>query len=433
MRLSTSMLYELGMRGVQRPQAEQLELQQKISANRRILKPSDDPIASATIISLNQAVSVNTQYAANAQNAQATLALEADALGDVTRVLQDMKALVVKAGNPVLQNQDRASIGTEVRVLYAELIGIANRTDGTDQYLFSGYQGSTRPFAETAPGVVAFSGDEGQRLAQIGPQRRVAVGDSGAEVFQRAREGNGTFVTSPAATNTGTGVSGEGTIRNVQAWDNPGNSRAYTVRFYVDSALPPVTTYDVVDTATGTSMLTGTAATAGPYARTFNSGNTIDMQRQATDPVATAFDAGIQLSITGAPATGDTFVVRRAANKDVFSTAHDLITSLSTALPTGPAARALYDSALSATSSSLGRAMDHVLTTRASAGVRLRELDTARDTASDLGLRYAEDLSRLQDLDYASALSELAQKQFSLEAAQKSYVAVTQLKLFDFI
>lgn len=433
MRLSTSMLYELGMRGVQRPQAEQLELQQKISANRRILKPSDDPIASATIISLNQAVSVNTQYAANAQNAQATLSLEADALGDVTRVLQDMKALVVKAGNPVLQDRDRASIGTEVRVLYDELIGIANRTDGTDQYLFSGYQGSTQPFAETGPGVVAFSGDDGQRLAQIGPQRRVAVGDSGAEVFQRAREGNGTFVTTPASTNAGTGVAGEGTIRSLAAWESSATSQAYTVNFHVDSATPPVTTYDIVDTATGTSMLTGVAAAAGPHVRTFNSGNTIDLQRQTGDPSAAAFDAGIQLSVTGSPATGDTFAVRRAQTKDIFSTAHDLITSLSTALPSGPAARALYDNALTATSSSLDRAMDHVLTTRASAGVRLRELDTARDTASDLGLRYAEDLARLQDLDYAAALSELAQKQFSLEAAQKSYVAVTQLKLFDFI
>jgi flagellar hook-associated protein 3 FlgL len=77
--------------------------------------------------------------------------------------------------------------------------------------------------------------------------------------------------------------------------------------------------------------------------------------------------------------------------------------------------------------------MDHILTITASVGVRSKELDTAQSTSEDLGLRYDEDIARLQDLDYAKALSDLAQKQFSLEAAQKTYVAVTSMKLFDFI
>jgi flagellar hook-associated protein 3 FlgL len=428
------MLYELGIRGVQGQQSQQIELQQKISAGRRILKPSDDPIASASILGVKQAAAVNAQFSANAQNAQATLSLEESALGDITRVLQDMKTLIVQAGNPLLGSQDRALIAVEVKVLYDELIGLANRKDGTDQFLFSGYQGSTRPFAETAPGVVDFSGDDGQRLAQIGPQRRIAVSDSGSEVFQRNREGNGTFVTKPALTNSGNGVAGEGTIRNPATWGGGvANNRDYTVNFHVTAAAPPVTTYDIVDNVTGLSKLTGIAPAPGPYARIYNSGSTIDMQRLPTDPIVAPWDAGVQVSITGAPAAADTFTVQSAQTKDVFSTVYDLYETLSTATSTTPATRALYDSSLNVTSSSLDRAMERISATRASTGVRLHELETAVGTSESLGLSYTADLSRLQDLDYASAFSELVQRQFNLEAAQKSYLAITQLKLFDFL
>ena len=437
MRLSTSMMYELGMRSVQRPQADQLELQQKISTGRRVAKPSDDPIAAAAVIGLNQAKSVNQQYATNAANAQAMLSLEVDALADVTRVLQDMKTLLVRANNPVLQNQDRATIAAEVRVLYDELLGISNRTDGNDQYLFSGYQGATPPFAESSPGVVEFAGDEGQRTLQIGPQRRVAVSDSGDEVFRRMRGGNGTFVTRADDLNSGTGAVQPGTVRNLTAWESS-PSHDFTLRFHNDGAVPPSITYDIVRHTVpgdvGVSMLTNAAPGAGPYARTYVSGNTIDLQRLATDPpAAPTWDAGIQLDITGAPGAGDTFDIRRSETKDVFTTAYELRERLGNAMPIGGAARALYDSEMNEISSSLDSAMSHILTIRASTGVRSRELDGAQSTSQDLGLRYEEDLARLQDLDYAEALSQLAQKQFGLEAAQKSYVAVTSLKLFDFI
>jgi flagellar hook-associated protein 3 FlgL len=433
MRLSTNMMYELGMRGVQRPQTEQLQLQQQISAGRRVVKPSDDPIAAAGIVGLNQAKSVNTQYGLNAENAQSSLQLEVDALGDATRVLQDVKTLIVKAGNPGLQNQDRASIATEVEGLYNELLGIANRTDGNGQYLFSGFQASTQPFAETTPGVVAFSGDEGQRLVQIGPQRRIAVGDSGVEVFQRAREGNGSFVPEPVPTNTGGGMVGPGIVRNAQAWNNPANSRDYTIQFHVSGATPPVTTYDIVDSTNNVSMLTGAAPAAGPYARVYKPGVAIDLQRQAGDPIATPFDAGIQVDISGAPLSGDKFTVRPADTKDVFSTVHDLVTRLKNGVALGEAPKAIYQSGLNATSASLDRGLDQILTTRSAVGIRMQELDNVKLTTEDMNLHYEEDLSRLQDLDYAQALSTLAQKQFSLEAAQKSFVTVTSLKLFDFL
>jgi flagellar hook-associated protein 3 FlgL len=110
-----------------------------------------------------------------------------------------------------------------------------------------------------------------------------------------------------------------------------------------------------------------------------------------------------------------------------------LITTLNNGVASGAAAKAGYQTELNATSASFDRGLDQILTTRASVGIRLQELDSVQQTTEDMNLHYSEDLSRLQDLDYAQALSDLSHKQFSLEAAQKSFVAMTNLKLFDFL
>jgi len=433
MRLSTSMLHELGFTGLNRQQNLQLELQEQIASGRKVQKPSDDPVASAAAVNLENAKSLNAQYGTNAAGAESALSIEEQALGDATRVLQDVKTLTLKAGNPILSNSDRGSLAAEVRGLYDELLGIANRTDGSGNYLFSGYQGTTRPFSESAPGVVSYAGDEGRRLVQIGPQRRVIVGDNGAEIFQRVREGNGTFVTTPAPANTGTAVVGTGTVRDAQAWANAANSRDYTISFFVDAASPPVTTYDIIDNVNNVSMLTGAAPAAGPHARVYSSGSQISLQRQAGDPSAAAWNAGVELEVTGAPASGDTLVLQRSQNQDVFATMQELITTLANGIAAGAPPRAQFQSSLNLSGASVDRALDQILTARGSVGSRMAELDSARDTSSALNLGFEADLSRLQDLDYAKALSDLSRKQMGLEAAQKSYVTITRMRLFDFL
>jgi flagellar hook-associated protein 3 FlgL len=431
MRISTSMLYDSGTLGIQRQQSELTELQQKIAAGRRVLKPSDDPISAAGATLVRQAKGVNTQYSANAVNAQNALSQEDDALGQATRVLQDVKTLTVSAGNASLQNADRVSIATSLRGLYAELLGIANRTDGNGQYLFSGLQGGTRPFNETAPGVVAYAGDEGARLMQIGPQRRIAVGDNGAEIFQRIREGNGTFVATVASGNQGSAVADIGSVTNGLAWADPANSGDYTIRFAVSAA--GVTTYDIVDNGPtpAQSMLTGAdAAAAGPYPRVYQPGTVIAFKSQGAEP---AFDLGVQLTVTGAPANGDTIEVQQSATQDVFKSLSDLIKTLESGTSAAPSSQAAYRNGLNHGMNNVDRALDQVLTARSSIGSRLQELDALQTTTQDLAVHYDEELSRLQDLDYAQAITDLQRRQFNLEAAQKSFMLMNSLRLFDLL
>ncbi len=435
MRTSTNMIYELGIASVQQRQQDLVRLQQQISSGRRVLTPSDDPVAAATTLDLKQSQALNNQYHVNGDHAKSQLSEEEGALADITTLLQDVKTLAVYAGNASLTNTDRAILATELRSRYEELVAIANRGNGNGQYLFSGYQGATQPFAETGPGTVAYAGDGGERSIKIGPARTIAISDSGDAVFRSIKNGNGTFAAAPGATNAGGGIISPGSVTNPTSWNASANPRDFTIKFHVDgSVTPPQTTYDIVDNINNVSLLTGIAPAAGPYLRPYVAGGAISLTRQSPpDTNPAPFDFGAAVAVDGVPADGDTFSVKASVNRDVFTTLHGLITALQSGVSITLASAAAYQNSLNASMSGLDNALDNVLKVRADIGARLKEVDTAQGVSEDLSLQYDNRLSGLQDLDYAKAISDLTLQQTQLEAAQKSFLRVTSLNLFSLL
>ncbi|MBI1397803.1 MAG: flagellar hook-associated protein 3 [Betaproteobacteria bacterium] len=435
MRVSTNTVYDQGLFNMLQVQAKMMKTQEQISTGRRILSPSDDPVSSARALEVSQSKSVTDQYSRNADSATAAISLQDEALGRYTSLLQDVKTLAVNAGNGALSSNELKSLASELRGRYDELVGLANTTDSNGLYLFSGYQGTTKPFVETAPGQVAYNGDEGQRLIQIGPTRNVPVAQSGADVFQRIKDGNGTFVTAAASGNTGTGIVSPGDVKDEAAWNTAGNSKNYEIRFAVDSSTSPAqTTYDIVDTVNNVSMLTGLPPSAtGPYLRTYQPGVAIRLATESPpDTNAVPFDYGVQLDVTGSPADGDTFTIAPSTNQDIFSTLNDLITALETAGP-GATSNTKLTNSLNTAQTRIDSSLNVALTVRAAVGAFGKEVDTNKNAAQDLSVQFSQTLSQLQDLDYASAITNLSYQQVSLQAAQKSFLQIQQLNLFSLL
>ncbi|MCB5187995.1 flagellar hook-associated protein FlgL [Methylobacillus caricis] len=117
---------------------------------------------------------------------------------------------------------------------------------------------------------------------------------------------------------------------------------------------------------------------------------------------------------------------------DVFATLTQIANLLDTPVTNDAEAQALRDG-LDTAINSLQATMDNVLTVRARNGSGLKELESLNTDGSDRDLQYAKSLSEIQDLDYAKALSDLTKQQTVLEAAQKSFVAITSLSLFNLL
>lgn len=431
MRVSTNMLYDRGVNTINQQYSDLLKLQQQMATGRRILTPSDDPIASARALNVSQAESVNEQYMKNGEYATSALQLQESVLTQFTALLQDVQTLAVNAGNAGLTVADLKSLATELRSRYDELLGLANAKDSEGLYLFSGYKGTVEPFTLAVGGVV-YNGDQGQRLMQVSASRQVAVSSSGAEVFQLIKDGNGTFVTAADSGNTGTGIVSPGTVVDPALWSATTNNKDFTIVFdRNETVTPAVTTYDIIDNVSGNSVLTGAAPAAAPYPRTYTSGTAINLASQGAEP---AFDYGVTLTITGEPKTGDEFTIQASqTDQDIFSTVSSLISALENpGLGTSSGNTELTNN-INTALSDLSLAEDRLLTVRAKIGASMKEVESHRTTSEDLALQYAKTLSGLQDLDYAKAISDLAQKQANLEAAQQSFLKIQGLSLFNYL
>ena len=81
----------------------------------------------------------------------------------------------------------------------------------------------------------------------------------------------------------------------------------------------------------------------------------------------------------------------------------------------------------------LDQMLDIVTLSLADIGAEMNSIDIEIGVNEDLKLQLESTLSGQEDLDYASAITELQAKMMSLEAAQSSFAKISQLSVFDYI
>ncbi|HNP64362.1 MAG TPA: flagellar hook-associated protein FlgL [Woeseiaceae bacterium] len=396
MRVSTRGSYLQGLSMMQKLQSALDHTQRQISSGRRILTPSDDPIASSRALEMREAIGRLTQFDRNSGIAVNRLSQEEAALNSVNNVLQRVRELALQANNATQSNESRQLIGVELRQQLDQLVQLANQKDGNGSYLFSGNQTDTQPVSRSGSNF-SYNGDQGQRLIQIGEGRQVADGDSGAAVFFTIPDGNGTFSLANSGANAGTGVIGASSMTDPTAWVPD----QYTIRFVDGSS------YDVLDSSAAV-VSTGT----------FQPGGTI------------AFN-GVEFSLNGAPQGGDEFYLAPSRNQDMFSAVSQIIAAVELGVSNDPM-RAAQSNAINIGILNLDQAIGNILDVRTQVGSRLSSIESQLDNNGAFALSYQDTLASIEDLDYAEAISRLSMESTTLEAAQQSFIRTQSLSLFNY-
>ncbi|MCK0510897.1 flagellar hook-associated protein FlgL [Aromatoleum buckelii] len=179
MRISTSMIFDSGRDAMLRQSADLLHTQQQLSTGKRVLTPSDDPIAAARALEVSQTKSINEQFQTNQGHASDALASLESSLGSIGDILTYIRTRAIQAGNAALSPTEHEAIAVDVEAQFNALVGLANSKDGSGEYRFGGYQSGGKPFSDQ----LAYVGDAGVREIQVAPSRRMAVGVPGSEVF----------------------------------------------------------------------------------------------------------------------------------------------------------------------------------------------------------------------------------------------------------
>jgi flagellar hook-associated protein 3 FlgL len=401
LRISTYMMFQNGERAINTSQSQLLATELQMSTGKQINSPSDNPVGAANVASLDGTVSQLSQFKSNQTEAQLQLNLADSTMTNFVNLVQDVQQRLVQAGDGSYSDTQRAALAQGLQGDLNQMIGLANTSDGQGGYLFAGSQQSAAPFSQTG-NTVTYGGDSTLQSIQVSQNRLLQTKFSGDDLFQKIRPGNGSFVTAANSGNAGTGVIDAGSVTNPAAL----TGHTYTISFGVSGS---TTTYQVQDTTTNTSVASG----------------------NYTAPTTLSF-AGQQVTISGAPAAGDTFTVAPAQYQSIFTTVANAIAALQQPAQ-APAANAQLQTALGSALSSTSQALDHLSLKQAQIGDQLQQLNSYSSLNDDRTLQATSALSSIQDVDYAKAASELAQQQTIFQAALQSYSSVSKLSLFNYL
>jgi flagellar hook-associated protein 3 FlgL len=411
-RLSTLQIHSKGLNGLLDNQKTVTKTQEQIASNKRVLTPSDDPIATTRILALNQELALNKQYSSNLETLRNRLNREEAAIGGVSDLILRAQEIVTQSGNGALNKEQRGYLATELQSTIDAMAQMMNSRDASGEFIFSGYQGKSEPFVRGDDGRYRFTGDEGQRSIQIASSTSVASSDSGKKLFVDVKSVSPTIA---AHASNGNRATPPATIGAETVTDPEAFAQFYpedvVIEFRpLDETSPPQLTYNIRQVSDGRLL-----AQNQPYF----SGAQINY-------------GGVAVTVSGAPAVGDTFIVESSDRKGLLTGLEDFVASLRTFGDNVADKEALAAQTANALSN-LNNGQTTLLETRSSIGARLNLVDATLTANEDSDIAIQTALSSLQDLDYAAAISKLTQESFILEAAQASFARVSKLSIFNYI
>lgn len=409
-RISSQQVFSSGINRLQELNTNLNNTQQQITTGKRVNKPSDDPVAAARILKLDQELSRVKTYERNVNLADNRLKQEESSLTGAVGVIQRIRELTVKAGNGALSPNDRQSISSEMKERLGQLASIANTRDASGEYIFSGFQGSVQAFQQNAEGKYEYRGDEGQRVLEIDDGVTVPISDNG----------KGIFVNVPAAVTgqfDGTTPVGE-FISGVKVVNEADLAAAFPDGFPNDITLE-------VDYSGPNPQVLATDNNSIPP-------RTLTVTPPDYEDGGVFVVAGIEASITGvSAATTGTFTLKVGEKQSVFGTIENLIAGLDSINKGSPEGQAQYDDLIAQSLVNLDNAQESMILKQTELGGRMNAVESTKNFLADSSLYTNEIRSQLQDVDYAEAISNLSFQSFVLQAAQQSFARVSQISLFD--
>lgn len=200
MRIADNMTFEQVRNNLSKNRSEMAELQNQAATQKRVTKPSDDPVSAARVLATRVDLSANQQFLKNLNYAKSFLEFTDQSLSELTENLVRVKELALSQANDASANEEsRRVVATEVQQIYNQMVSIANRKLG-DRFIFGGYKTTQQPFDSKGEykgdsGEMMIHTDKGSFIAMNLPGNRIFLGEGlGADGIAKATAQQATSV-----------------------------------------------------------------------------------------------------------------------------------------------------------------------------------------------------------------------------------------------
>jgi flagellar hook-associated protein 3 len=465
--------YALVRTGLSLNLAKLIRAQEQVSTGKKLLRPSDDPIAAATVLALRRQLGDVARFTAAIDSARPLLEQGMSSLDEASGLMTDARELAMQGLNGTLNASDRSSLAGDLRLLKARLLDVANTKFG-NRYVFGGTATGAAPFAESEVGGqprVRYLGNDDAHSVAIGPGVDVAVNVPGSEAFGRFESSGVHYVGASGVRHGSSADAGSGygyiTIRHDATTGAPGSGVTLANGGADDTLIGDRTL--VIDATAGTVRLgNGSAvaipATGDPDAADFSvsdehgavlhldfsaydgtdsssvlsgSGsvsldgttftpldlNDSDMELRGADGSVLHIDAtGIVL------ATKDLYSFEGAVN--VFDELQGMIDDLENA---DGLDNARLTERLSSRLSGFDRGFENLQVAMGALGSRAQRMDSGKSQLDELAVSLRGLVSDKEDVDLASVVLDMNNAQQTLQVAQAAGVRLLQNSLLNYL
>ncbi|OKP01735.1 flagellar hook-associated protein FlgL [Xenorhabdus eapokensis] len=185
MRISTNLLYSQKMNGVFGAQAKWMQYGEQLSSGKRVINPSDDPLAASQGIMIAQSESQNQQFVTARVFAKNTMSTQSSTIASVVSVTHSVKETLIAAAS-AQSDHDRESYAQQLDGLKQQILNLGNKTDGNGRYIFAGYKTDVPPFEADGSGKVHYKGGHEAISQRVDDNRSMVIAHTGAKVFLSA-------------------------------------------------------------------------------------------------------------------------------------------------------------------------------------------------------------------------------------------------------
>ncbi|AJP53638.1 MULTISPECIES: flagellar hook-associated protein 3 [Pseudomonas] len=194
MRISTAQYFETTSAKYSDNYSSVVKAQNQASTGVRVETASDDPVAAARLLMLQQQKDMLSQFNGNITSLKNSLTNEESVLGSINDALQKASELALRAGGS-LSDADRKSIAGEIGAIEDQVLGLLNSKDASGNYLFSGSKTATPPYSRNSDGTYTYQGDETPLSLQVSDTLKIQAGDTGKSIMGGAANSGRTQAT----------------------------------------------------------------------------------------------------------------------------------------------------------------------------------------------------------------------------------------------
>ncbi|KYL36329.1 flagellar hook-associated protein FlgL [Pseudoalteromonas tetraodonis] len=160
MRVSSHQFHLNSIKNIQSNTENFNEKSIQLATNKRILKPSDDPLGTVMIMNLGSEIKSLEQYKTNMDAVNFSLGQQEVQLSAIVNQIYSLQSLITTAADGSMGESEIKALGQEMSVAFPAIVDLLNATDSDGQYYFSGSKTDEKPFQIDATGNYVYAGDD---------------------------------------------------------------------------------------------------------------------------------------------------------------------------------------------------------------------------------------------------------------------------------